>query len=181
MFLKGSPQGDLLLREAIRDYLHAARGVNCTAEQIIIGAGNEYLLILLSQLLGRETGIAMEDPTYKQAYRVLGGMGHPVFPVGMDDSGFRVQELERLPASAAYVMPSHQFPMGIVMPVAVKKGEYAGLHLLLTDKKKQKRREVAGGVCETCGGKGLRSVFPSDPGGEGGGGAYCNPGVCDAQ
>ena len=87
------------------------------AEQIIIGAGNEYLLILLSQLLGRETGIAMEDPTYKQAYRVLGGMGHPVFPVGMDDSGFRVQELERLPASAAYVMPSHQFPMGIVMPV----------------------------------------------------------------
>lgn len=79
MFLKGSPQGDLLLREAIRDYLHAARGVNCTAEQIIIGAGNEYLLILLSQLLGRETGIAMEDPTYKQAYRVLGGMGHPVF------------------------------------------------------------------------------------------------------
>lgn len=117
MFLKGSPQGDLLLREAIRDYLHAARGVNCTAEQIIIGAGNEYLLILLSQLLGRETGIAMEDPTYKQAYRVLWGMGHPVFPVGMDDSGFRVQELERLPASAAYVMPSHQFPMGIVMPV----------------------------------------------------------------
>ena len=63
MFLKGSPQGDLLLREAIRDYLHAARGVNCTADQIIIGAGNEYLLILLSQLLGRETGIAMEDPT----------------------------------------------------------------------------------------------------------------------
>lgn len=59
----------------------------------------------------------MEDPTYKQAYRVLGGMGHSVFPVGMDDSGFRVQELERLPASAAYVMPSHQFPMGIVMPV----------------------------------------------------------------
>ena len=117
MFLKGSPQGDLLLREAIRDYLHAARGVNCTADQIIIGAGNEYLLILLSQLLGRETGIAMEDPTYKQAYRVLGGMGHPVFPVGMDDSGFRVQELERVPASAAYVMPSHQFPMGIVMPV----------------------------------------------------------------
>lgn len=117
MFLKGSPQGDLPLREAIRDYLHAARGVNCTADQIIIGAGNEYLLILLSQLLGREAGIAMENPTYKQAYRVLEGMGHPVFPVGMDDSGFRVRELEQLPASAAYVMPSHQFPMGIVMPV----------------------------------------------------------------
>ena len=40
LFLKGEPQGDLILREAIRDYLHAARGVNCDASQIIIGAGN---------------------------------------------------------------------------------------------------------------------------------------------
>ena len=114
---RGPCQGDESLRRSLCNFLRQYRGVSATPEQIIIGAGNEYLLILLSQLLGRETGIAMEDPTYKQAYRVLGGMGHPVFPVGMDDSGFRVQELERLPASAAYVMPSHQFPMGIVMPV----------------------------------------------------------------
>lgn len=117
VFLKGDPQGDLPLREAIRGYLHAARGVNCSVDQILVGAGNEYLLMLLSQLLGREAGIAMENPTYKQAYRVLSGMGHPVFPVGMDESGLRTEELRRLPVSAAYVMPSHQFPMGIVMPV----------------------------------------------------------------
>lgn len=117
MFLKGDPQGDLPLREAIRDYLHAARGVNCTADQILVGAGNEYLLMLLSLLLGNGTGIAMENPTYKQACRVLSGMGHPVFPVGMDKNGLRVSELQGLPVSAAYVMPSHQFPMGIVMPV----------------------------------------------------------------
>ena len=64
MFLKGDPQGDLSLRKAIRDYLHTARGVNCSPAQIIIGAGNEYLLMLLSQLLGQKTGIAMENPTY---------------------------------------------------------------------------------------------------------------------
>ena len=56
LFLKGEPQGDLILREAIREYLHAARGVNCDASQIIIGAGNEYLLMLLSQLHRKRCG-----------------------------------------------------------------------------------------------------------------------------
>ena len=117
LFLKGDSRGDLSLREAIRDYLHTARGVQCSLEQIIVGAGNEYLLMLLSQLLGRDTGIAMENPTYRQAYRVLSAMGLPVIPIAMDRSGLLVQELSRLHAGAAYVMPSHQFPMGIVMPV----------------------------------------------------------------
>ena len=84
LFLKGEPQGDLILREAIREYLHAARGVNCDVSQIIIGAGNEYLLMLLSQLIGRDAVIAMENPTYRQAYRVLSGVGHKVLPVGID-------------------------------------------------------------------------------------------------
>ena len=114
---EGDPQGDLILREAIREYLHAARGVNCDASQIIIGAGNEYLLMLLSQLLGKDAVIAMEDPTYRQAYRVLSGVGHKVLPVGIDKNGFCVKELEDQTVQAAYVMPSHQFPTGIVMPV----------------------------------------------------------------
>ena len=117
LFLKGDPQGDLILREAIREYLHAARGVNCDASQIIIGAGNEYLLMLLSLLIGKDAVIAMEDPTYRQAYRVLSGVGHKVLPVGIDKNGFCVKELEDQTAQAAYVMPSHQFPTGIVMPV----------------------------------------------------------------
>ena len=117
LFLKGEPQGDLILREAIREYLHAARGVNCDVSQIIIGAGNEYLLMLLSQIIGRDAVIAMENPTYRQAYRVLSGVGHKVLPVGIDKNGFCVKELEGQDVQAAYVMPSHQYPTGIVMPV----------------------------------------------------------------
>ena len=117
LLLKGEPQGDLALREAVRDYLHAARGVNCDVSQLVVGAGNEYLLMLLSQLLGKEAVIAMENPTYRQAYRVFSALGHPVLPVGMDKSGFRVEELSGKTVRAAYVMPSHQFPMGVVMPV----------------------------------------------------------------
>lgn len=117
LFLKGEPQGDLILREAIRDYLHAARGVNCDVSQIVIGAGNEYLLMLLSQLIGKDAVIAMENPTYRQAYRVLSGVGHRVLPVEIDKNGFCVKELAGQDVQAAYVMPSHQFPTGIVMPV----------------------------------------------------------------
>ena len=36
--------------------------------QIIVGAGNEYLLMLLSQILGADRRVAMESPTYVQAY-----------------------------------------------------------------------------------------------------------------
>lgn len=141
LFLKGDPQGDLPLREEIRAYLHAARGVNCEVSQIIMGAGNEYLLMLLSGLLGRDAGIAMEDPTYKQAYRVLSGMGHAVYPVGMDAGGFRISELLRLPerVKVAYVMPSHQFPLGIVMPVKRRQellswaGDQPGRYLIEDD------------------------------------------------
>ena len=139
LFLKGDPQGDLILREAIREYLHAARGVNCDASQIIIGAGNEYLLMLLSQLLGKDAVIAMEDPTYRQAYWVLSGVGHKVLPVGIDKNGFCVKELEDQTAQAAYVMPSHQFPTGIVMPVKRRQellswaGELPGRYLIEDD------------------------------------------------
>ena len=48
LFQLGDAKGEHGLREAIRDYLHHARGVNCRTEQIIVGAGNDYLLMLLS-------------------------------------------------------------------------------------------------------------------------------------
>ena len=117
MFRLGDSQGEYGLRSAISRYLYQARGVNAHPDQIIIGAGNDYLLMLLSQIIGRDAVIAMENPTYRQAYRVLSGVGHKVLPVGIDKNGFCVKELEGQDVQAAYVMPSHQFPLGIVMPM----------------------------------------------------------------
>lgn len=116
MFSTGDPQGEHSLRTAIGSYLHAARGVECSPEQIVIGAGNEYLLMLLSQILGRDVGVAVENPGYRQAFRVLKGLGHPVFSVKMDKYGMEPGALAESGAAAAYVMPSHQYPTGIVMP-----------------------------------------------------------------
>jgi len=51
LFSLGKSQGDFSLRQTICQYLHQARGVNCDPKQIIIGAGNEYLLMLLLYLV----------------------------------------------------------------------------------------------------------------------------------
>ena len=117
MFHSGNHQGEPGFREAIRSYLHSARGVNCSPEQIIVGAGSEYLLMLLSQILEGRHVIAMENPTYKQAYRVFQSLGYEVCPVEMDANGMEPEFLAECGANVAYVMPSHQFPTGIVMPV----------------------------------------------------------------
>lgn len=116
LFRMGEPKGEWELRCTISNYLHQARGVNCEPEQIIVGAGSEYLLILISRMLGRRN-IAMESPTYKQAYHILKSMEHKINMVPMDESGIRVENLEESDSDVVYVMPSHQFPLGIVMPL----------------------------------------------------------------
>ena len=117
LFRLGCPQGEYGLRNAICSYLHQARGVNCTPEQIIVGAGNDYLLMLLGMILGGEHKIALENPTYKQAYRLFKNLSYEVCTVDMDDKGMRVDELRKSDADIAFVMPSHQYPLGIVMPI----------------------------------------------------------------
>lgn len=113
----GDSKGEEPLRYAIRNYLHQSRGVNCKVEQIVVGAGNEYLLMLLGIMLGDGQKVAFENPTYKQAYRVFENMSYDITTVDMDKYGMRIDELHNTDANLAYVMPSHQFPLGIVMPI----------------------------------------------------------------
>ena len=117
LFSQGEPQGDYDLRLTISRYLHSSRGVNCTPEQIVVGAGNDYLLMLLEKILGRHVKIAMENPTYKRAYQIFQSFAYEIVTVDMDESGMKVSRLNEEDVSAAYVMPSHQFPTGTVMPI----------------------------------------------------------------
>lgn len=117
LFAKGEGQGDYSLRQTISRYLHSARGVECRPEQIIVGAGNDFLLLLLEKILGRDVRIAMENPTYKRSYRIFRSFAYPIVTVDMDECGMRADRLEQADVRAAYVMPSHQFPMGTVMPI----------------------------------------------------------------
>lgn len=117
MFASGSPKGDRKLRETISRYLYSSRGVNCMPEQIVVGAGNDYLLLLLEKILGRHVKIAMENPTYKRAYRIFDSFAYRISPVSLDAGGMSVKGLRESGADVAYVMPSHQYPTGIVMPI----------------------------------------------------------------
>lgn len=117
LFSKGDVQGDLGLRETIAKYLHTSRGVNCGPEQIVVGAGNDYLLMLLEKILGERVSIAMENPTYLRAYKIFQSFHYPITTIDTDENGLRVDMLERTDASLVYVMPSHQYPTGTVMPI----------------------------------------------------------------
>lgn len=116
-FQSGNPLGEVSLREEIAQYLYQARNVNCKSEQIIIGASNEFLLFLLIAILGNGITIAMENPTYIQAYQAFRRSGCQVNSIPMDEDGLQMEPLLRSRADTVYVMPSHQFPMGIVMPL----------------------------------------------------------------
>ena len=114
----GHRQGEPAVRREIAAYLHQARGVRCRPSELILGAGNEYLELLLAQLLGREQTILMENPGYPQAYCTFSNMGYRVRTIPAGADGFTEEAIERLNPALIYIMPSHQFPMGTVMPLA---------------------------------------------------------------
>ena len=91
--------------------------MNCQPEQIIVGAGNDYLLMLLTTVIGHEHKVALENPTYKQAYRLFKNLSYEVCTVDMDSRGMDITKLTESNADIAFVMPSHQYPLGIVMPI----------------------------------------------------------------
>lgn len=112
----GHRQGDLCLREALAKYLHEFRGVNCQPGQIVIGAGIEYLIGLIAQLLNGSV-FALENPGYRRLYRILKNNGRDTRLLPLDGSGMIPGELEDSGADAAYITPSHQFPTGVTMPI----------------------------------------------------------------
>lgn len=117
LFMLGAPGGEERLRRTIANHLHQSRGVNCRPEQVIIGAGTDYLLMLLQVIFGKPARIAMENPTYKKAYQVLENLGNDMHVIDMDQYGMCVEKLTSSGAEVAYVMPSHQYPLGTVMPI----------------------------------------------------------------
>ena len=110
----GSPE----LRSAIADHLRQYRGMDVSPDQVVIGAGSQTLYQLLVQLLGRTRRYAVEDPGYPLLTRMYEQQDAQVAHIGLDDSGIDIDALEASDASVAHIMPSHQFPTGIVTTAA---------------------------------------------------------------
>lgn len=111
----GHPQGDENLREAIAGYLRQYRGVECAADQLVVGAGTEYLVGQLARLL-QGSRAAVENPGYRRAGAVLHVGGIPCTPVDIDSGGLSLTGLAESGANLCYITPSHHFPTGVTMP-----------------------------------------------------------------
>src|SRR5262249_24442085 len=113
------------LREAIAGYVGTARGVRCSAEQVIVVAGSKRAIDLAARVL-LDVGDAawVEDPCYRTARRVLLGAGVQVVAVPVDGEGLKVPAGQaRCPdARLAYVTPSHQSPLGVTMSLSRRLG-----------------------------------------------------------
>ncbi len=116
--LAPSPCGGVReLRAAIAGHLSSFRGMRVDPDQIIVGAGTEYLYGLLIQLLGRDRVFCLEDPGYRKIAQIYSSHGVICRWAEMDDAGMTVTGLEAAGADVAHISPTHHFPTGITMPV----------------------------------------------------------------
>ncbi|MDX9871247.1 MAG: PLP-dependent aminotransferase family protein [Clostridia bacterium] len=114
----GHYQGEPALRIEIARYLRQSRAVDCTPEQIVIGAGVQSLLHILCGLLGPlYHSIAFEDPGFKKAQYIFSDHQYTLLPIPLERDGLSIEALIQTKAKAVYVSPSHQFPLGAAMPV----------------------------------------------------------------
>ncbi len=113
----GDPRGNLDLRAALARYLGRARGVNATADRVLVVNGFNQALSLWARTLYRRghRDVAVEEPTLPLARQILRHAGFTVHPVPVDDDGLDVDALGRTPATAVVVAPAHQFPAGSVL------------------------------------------------------------------
>ncbi len=109
-------QGIPELRKAIAAHLAAFRGMHVDPENILIGAGTDFLYNLLIQLLGRDKVYAVEEPGYGKIRMIYAAGGVECVSAPMDDFGVIPETLQA--ADVLHFSPSHHFPTGLVTPVS---------------------------------------------------------------
>ena len=109
-------QGIPELRQAISQHLAAFRGLHAPPENILVGAGTDFLYNILIQLLGRELIYAVEEPGYGKIRKIYAAGGVRCVSAELDSAGVRPDSLGD--ARVLHISPSHHFPTGLVTPVS---------------------------------------------------------------
>lgn len=104
------------LRQAIADHLAGFRGMSVDPQNILVGAGTDFLYNLLIQLLGRDKTYAVEEPGYTKIRQIYAAGGAACVSAPMDSRGVLPQALGQ--AQVLHFSPSHHFPTGLVTPVS---------------------------------------------------------------
>lgn len=119
VYSSGSYQGECKLRYEISRFVNTTRGGHTRPEQIVVGAGIQYLIGILSGIVKKDINkAAVENPGYEKARYIFEDYGFKTIQIPVKDDGISIAELEKSGAGIVYVSPSHQFPTGSLMPVA---------------------------------------------------------------
>lgn len=114
-----NPQGLLDLRRHLGEYLYQSRGVKCTVEQILLTSGHQQSLqIIANMFAGADWKFAMENPGYNGTRQVMEQNRFQITPVPVEADGISVHAVQSLFHTLLCVTPSHQFPLGSVLPIS---------------------------------------------------------------
>ena len=108
------PRGALVLRQAIAKNLSDFRGLRVDPENILVGAGTDFLYNLLMQLLGQDKVYGVEDPGYGKIRMIYAAGGVRCRPIPMDDQGLMIEAIGD--AQVLHISPGHHFPTGLITP-----------------------------------------------------------------
>lgn len=115
---KPSAGGVWPLREAIARHLYDFRGISVNPEQIIVGAGTEYLYGLIVQLLGRDKTYGLENPCSNKIRNIYQSLDVKTIPIEMDDEGILPEQEGLKESDVIQISPSHHFPTGVVTSIS---------------------------------------------------------------
>lgn len=117
------PLGTAELRAQVVAQLGLGRGFAPSVDRVLLTAGTSEALSLVAEALrvhlGRAPVFAVEDPGYRTGQRAVLSAGGTVVGIPLDDDGMDLDALETAPpVDVVLVTPTHQYPLGSVMPVA---------------------------------------------------------------
>lgn len=106
------------LRVAIAEHLTSFRSMVVDPNQIVVGAGTEYLYGLLIKLLGEDKVYCIENPGYLKLKKIYESNKVACEYAGIDENGIMIDELRKKHAQIVHISPNHHFPTGITMPIS---------------------------------------------------------------
>lgn len=114
------PRGTPQLRANIAEMLNAERGLAVTKDHICITRGSQHGIFLATQLLiAPGDTVLVEDLTYEPAVTAFAARGARVVPVGLDEQGVDVEDVEKAcrthKVRAIFLTPHHQFPTTVAL------------------------------------------------------------------
>lgn len=111
-------QGEEFLREEIANFVNTMRGGHTDPQQVIIGAGVQYLLGILIEIIKEDySTLAIEKPGFQKAEFVFEDNKFNIKHIEITDKSLSISQLKESDAEVIYISPSHQYPLGTIMPV----------------------------------------------------------------